>query len=368
MRIALIGSRLGYIYRGFESFTRTLFDLVKDDLDITLFKGAGESSEREIVVPSFWFEGGILSKLRLPRERRMLYQERSFALALLSHLLREQFDVIHFSEVALGKVLYRFKKLMNLDYVLLFSNGAPAPPRFYHQFDVIQELTGVHYQEALDYGIPESKLVLVPYGVDCGRFNPVSSRVKEKLRREFNLPNKLIVLCVAAIKKEHKRIDWLVREFSQLDQQKYFLLVTGHQNESSKEIQCLAEKLLGDNFRFLTVRHKQIHKIYRLSDFFLLPSLTEGFGIVFLEAMATNLPVLAHNAPVFQWVLNNDYCTIDMAVSGNIARKIVELSNNQHLRKAIIEQNYQNVTSRFDWQKLKTDYIQMYQYATQNGD
>ena len=41
-RIALLCSGLGHIRRGHEVFARDLFDLLKGELDITLFKGGGE--------------------------------------------------------------------------------------------------------------------------------------------------------------------------------------------------------------------------------------------------------------------------------------------------------------------------------------
>ena len=42
-KIALLCSGLGNIKRGHEIFAQDLFDLLKNDLDITLFKGGGEA-------------------------------------------------------------------------------------------------------------------------------------------------------------------------------------------------------------------------------------------------------------------------------------------------------------------------------------
>ncbi|WP_454818321.1 glycosyltransferase family 4 protein [Labrys neptuniae] len=43
------------------------------------------------------------------------------------------------------------------------------------------------------------------------------------------------------------------------------------------------------------VPHDQLPDIYRLADVFAMPSTGEGFGIVFLEAAATGLPIIATN-------------------------------------------------------------------------
>jgi hypothetical protein len=46
MKIALLCSGLGNIYRGHEIFARDLFNLVSDSVDITLFKEAEKTLKR----------------------------------------------------------------------------------------------------------------------------------------------------------------------------------------------------------------------------------------------------------------------------------------------------------------------------------
>ena len=43
MKIALLCSGLGHVDRGHEIFARDLFEMLKGSLDITLFKGGGQS-------------------------------------------------------------------------------------------------------------------------------------------------------------------------------------------------------------------------------------------------------------------------------------------------------------------------------------
>lgn len=364
MKIALIGSRLGYIDRGFESFTRNLFELLKEDLDITLLKGAGTPKEREVVVPSLWFEQGILSRLGWSWQRRMLIQERSFALALLPHLLRHRYDVIHFSEVVLGKVLLRWRRLFGLQYRLLFSNGAPAPPEFYRFFDLIQEVSGVRLEDALQYGLPAERLRLVPYGIDCRRFRSVSAPRAAELRRHYRIPaDRFVLLCVAAIKQHHKRIDALIAEVSQLEPNRYFLLVAGHRTEETPALEQQAKAALGDDFRFLTVPHESIHEVYQLADLFVLPSLTEGLGIVILEAMSSAIPVLVHHDPLFRWVVDCSECTLDMSQSGLLRQRIATWFADSGLRARLGRQLATNARDRFDWQTLKPDYLTLYRDA-----
>jgi len=362
MKIALIGSRVGYIDRGFESFTRNLFEGLKDELDITLFKGAGPRLDNEVVVPAFRIEKGILSKLGVSFRRREMIQERSFALGMLPWLITNRFDVIHFSEVMLGRTLLHLRSLFGFKYKLVFSNGAPAPPEFYECFDLTQEVTGVRYEDALEYGIPTGRLRLVPYAIDCERFSAVDPASKAALRWKYDIPeDKFVVVSVAAIKKHHKRIDVLIDEISRLDSDRFFLVVAGHLTEETPELEAQARRQLGNKFRFLTVPHNDVQEMYQLADLFTLCSLTEGLGIVILEAMAAGLPVLVHNDRSFRWVVGDQEGLVDMAEAGALANGITQLAAlpSDQLGKNLSERT----RSRFDWEGLKLDYIDLYQHA-----
>lgn len=361
MKIALIGSRIGYIDRGFESFTRSLFELVKEDIDITLFKGAGLRCPHEIVVPSLWCDRGILSRMKLSWQRRLIVNERTYALGMLPHLIANRYDIIHFSEVVLGKMLLRIRKLFGLKYKLLFSNGAPAPPQFYRFFDMTQEVTGVRLDEARAYGLPDERLSLVPYGIDCDRFVAVNQPTKLSLRRTYGVPeDRFTVVCAAAIKRHHKRIDHLIDEMAMIRGGNYFLLVAGHRTEETPGLEEQARKLLGGNFRFVTVPHDKMHEVYQLADLFTLPSLTEGLGIVILEAMAASLPVLVHNDKSFRWVVGHEESLLDMSQSGVLAAAIARLAADDALRAETSELLCSNARSRFDWRRLKADYLALY--------
>ncbi|MEM7789901.1 MAG: glycosyltransferase family 4 protein [Verrucomicrobiota bacterium] len=367
MKIALVGSRVGYIDRGFESFTRNLFERLKDEIDITLFKGTGESSSKEIVVPAFRIEGGVLSKLGVSFRSREKIQERSFALGMLPWLLRNRYDAIHFSEVMLGRALLHLRRVFGFKYKLIFSNGAPAPPEFYDCFDLTQEVTGVRYDDALAYGIPKERLRLVPYSIDCDRFSAVTASKKNALRKKYDIPwDKQVVLCVAALKKHHKRIDVLIDEVGRLNRKEIFLVVAGHRTEVTPELEQHARSVLGYQFKFLTINHSQIHELYQCADLFALASLTEGLGIVILEAMSAGLPVVVHNDKSFRWVVGHEKLTKDLTKRGALGDAIDELLRDPECRESWGLRLAKETRIRFDWSNLKQSYLEMYLDASSN--
>src|SRR5205823_5767587 len=64
-------------------------------------------------------------------------------------------------------------------------------------------------QELLDAGIPARKIVLIPYGVDTGRFRPANGDERGALRTHLDLQGRNVVLVVARLVPE-KRFDRLL--------------------------------------------------------------------------------------------------------------------------------------------------------------
>lgn len=126
-------SGLGNVLRGFESFTRECFDELVDDssIKLTLFKGAGESQDKEVTLwnlPRGGWKAIQIGKLT----GRSCYniEQSTFFVSLLPHIYRENPDVIYFSDINLGHALWHWRRLTKRRYVLLFSNGCPQEPPF----------------------------------------------------------------------------------------------------------------------------------------------------------------------------------------------------------------------------------------------
>jgi glycosyltransferase involved in cell wall biosynthesis len=143
-----------------------------------------------------------------------------------------------------------------------------------------------------EYGVPESKLAVVPEPIDLpgweARFARASRRPSEGA----------VVLCVARL-YPRKRIQDLLLAIQRLrpklpDLQ---LRIVGNGPEWGRLVRFSSELGLDGAVRFLgEVSRSQLAEEYVSADCFCLPSVQEGFGIVFLEAMAAGKPVVACRA------------------------------------------------------------------------
>jgi len=133
--------------------------------------------------------------------------------------------------------------------------------------------------------ISRSKLVAIPNGVDLNFFSPSGKSIK--------LPIPSPVILVVAAAQDSKRVDTTIKAISTLPNISLLWIGAGPLEAKLKK---LGVKLLGSRFHHLSLKHQQMPDYYRSADLFTLCSAkTEAFGIVYLEALASNLPVVATN-------------------------------------------------------------------------
>ena len=134
------------------------------------------------------------------------------------------------------------------------------------------------------------RLKVVSRGVDTVAYDPAHR--SDALRQQWGLaPQDLAVLCVGRLAKE-KNLDLLLRAFEaiQARQPSARLVLVGH----GPMLQELKLKCPGAIFTG-QLRGHTLAEHYASADLFLMPSLTETFGNVTTEAMASGLPVVAFN-------------------------------------------------------------------------
>lgn len=147
--------------------------------------------------------------------------------------------------------------------------------------------------EYRELGVSPRKLEVASGGVDVNQYR-YSFKEREKDRRNYNLNDKTLVVGAFCRLTSIKRIDKLIRMFSVLktSHQEIKLFIAGEGPESN-HLKRLTEKLnLTESVKLLGHRIN-ISKLYSALDIFCLPSSAEGMSNSILEAMASELPIIA---------------------------------------------------------------------------
>jgi glycosyltransferase involved in cell wall biosynthesis len=361
IRVAIACPGIGLVQRGYERMFLDMFDLLKDDLDLTLFKGGGRSTEREKVVPLFLPRNGRFLKLlpihRLVGRTTIHAECMTFALALLPYLRDGAFDVVHCADPPLARILYKLRRLFGMRFRLLFTHASSMPPTHYQPADHVQEVSKVTYDDSLAAAIPAQALTLLPLGVYPARFE--TTRTREDLRREYGVSDDtFVILDVAALDRRHKRIHHLIEEAARL-QGNFLLWLDGSPDQGDPSLPGLARSLLGDRVRITHVPTARIGELYRMADVMAHAALWEAFGLAIVEGASTGLPVLVHDAPHFRWLFANPKAWVDMTAPGALADRLSFLMAH---REALAEVRCTaDVRARLSWDVLKDGYRAMYE-------
>ena len=134
---------------------------------------------------------------------------------------------------------------------------------------------------AIFKGLPVTKTVYLPNGVDLNFFKPIK---KNKINK---VP---VVLSVGRLEKQ-KNFESLVEAIQGLN---IGLILVGNGSLKSKLLDLAKVKKV-DLKIIEKVKHNQMPKIYNQADIFVLPSLVEGHPKTLLEAMACSCPVVVTN-------------------------------------------------------------------------
>lgn len=134
---------------------------------------------------------------------------------------------------------------------------------------------------------------------------------------------------------------------------KLLVLGTGYQEvELKKQAQELGVMA---RVHFLGyVSHREMPAYFKISDVFVRPSLSEGFGNSFIEAMAAGVPVVATPVGgIVDFLVNKKtglFC--DVHDPKDIARKVEMYIRDRNLRDEIVENAMHMVLDRYDWQVI----------------
>ena len=150
-----------------------------------------------------------------------------------------------------------------------------------------------YYQEY--YQIPRSKIHIVPNFVCTKRFTTLSPDKKEESKKQLKLPNKKILLFVHWLseRKGAKRLIPLAERIKSDFPDLHLLVVGGGPLLDSLKEESQTKKLTKHLSFTGAVPNKNIPQYFQSADVFIMPSITEEFGRVLVEAMATGLPIIA---------------------------------------------------------------------------
>ena len=99
-------------------------------------------------------------------------------------------------------------------------------------------------------------------------------------------------------------------------------------------------------------------RLYNMADVYVLPSVSEPFGITVLEAMAARTPVIVSKTSGVSEVIRHCF-KVDFWDTKEMANKIISILEHEPLKKCITK-NAEKEASKFDWKEVAKQTIKVY--------
>ena len=215
------------------------------------------------------------------------------------------------------------------------------------------------------FGLPFEKINVVANGVNLNKFSGMDRDYA--FRRRYAMDNEKIILFMGRLVYE-KGIQHLIAAMPKvLAGYHDAKLVIAGRGGMLDELRAEADALgLGDKVYFAGYMNgKDVEKMYKAADISVFPSTYEPFGIVELEGMLAERPIVVSDAGGLGEIVEHretgmkSYC----GNPNSIADSILELLYNPELCANIVKKAKAKVKNNYNWAKIAQDTHFTYQKA-----
>lgn len=226
-----------------------------------------------------------------------------------------------------------------------------------------------YWQEILDrdYQIHAFRTI---NGVDLNRFSASTNGLEADLKQQLKLTGSPVYLTVGGIEPRKNSIILLQAFAKVLERypQSQLIIAGGatlfdYQDYRIQFLDCAKALGIEINRSLILpgmIAHDQLPVLYRLADAFLFPSITEGWGLVAIEAIASGLPVVISNQPPFtEFLTSEQVILINPQSVDDIAQAAIKAVQPEFSRSLV--QKSQKVLLDYTWEASARLHLQYYE-------
>ena len=162
----------------------------------------------------------------------------------------------------------------------------------------------------------------------------------------------------------HKNLERMIIAFGKLITEyllDYQLVIAGKKDSFHKNLEeAVTEAGLQDRVIFTGfVTDQELAGLYKSAKLYVFPSLSEGFGLPPLEAMAHDLPVASSNATCMPEILGDAAVYFDPKRVDDMAKAMLMILTDQKLSEALIKKGRAQV-KKYSWKKTALATLDIY--------
>jgi glycogen synthase len=287
------------------------------------------------------------------------------------------FDIIHAHDWLTARAALRAKMMTGKPLVIhLHSIESDRAGKPFGGNPFVREIEGLalmiadrvvtvsqHTKDSVvrEYGIPSDKIEVVHNHFDPSNLEPVSGDNVYQYLQYMRGKGYRVVVNVGRLTIQ-KGLPNLLHAFKEVVARapRTFLLFVGDGEQKFELISQAAELGIGANVFFAGFqRGKAYRDAYTVADLFVMPSISEPFGLVALEAIGYGTPVLMSRQSGVSEVIRNSL-KVDFWDTHEMANQIVAVVQNDSLRDELHANAYREYSNR-SWDQSADKLWSMYQ-------
>jgi glycosyltransferase involved in cell wall biosynthesis len=315
------------------------------------------------------FKRSVLAKIQVP------FLILAFIIKTFQY--GKKYDIIHANWAIAGVGGLIAAKLLNRKFILTMHGAEVFKLKKHFLLGFLLKstpniITNSHYTcETIKklYNLPEKKFSVLPFGVDD---NAVASNYRDPLfwNYKFDIPPNARVIFSLGRLIERKGFIYLLKAFKILEA-KYddlYLVIGGDGPEKPRLMQFISDNNIKKVHLLDFIEDRQLPYFYANAFCFVLPSVvdsegdTEGLGIVNIEALNYETPVISTNVGgIGDVVINRETGLLVREKSPEgIVQAAEELMNNEWMYRKLQKQGKDYVAVNFIWNSIARKYIEYY--------
>jgi N-acetyl-alpha-D-glucosaminyl L-malate synthase BshA len=315
-------------------------------------------------------EGILVHRIRVMRIPLLGFA--SYFVGAFRVIVRVNPDLIHSQSIPTALHSLLMKKVLKKPYVV-WARGSDIylPSRLdklFCRFTLKKASTVITLTADMKKNIRsicQQEAIVIPNGIDLDKFNALP---RESVRNCLNVrEDGKIVLFVGTLRTV-KGVRYLIHAMRIVSQKELGarLILVGDGEERQYLEKLTRDLNLGDSVTFLgKVLNEKVPEYMAAADVFVLPSLSEGFPVVILEAMASGLPIIAtivRGMPEIVHDGENGFL-VQARNPAQIAKRLILLLEDDQLRGKISRNNKERVND-YTWEKVIDSIEQVYRKVT----
>jgi glycosyltransferase involved in cell wall biosynthesis len=212
-------------------------------------------------------------------------------------------------------------------------------------------------------GFKAENTYVIENGIDLNRFRP-SVDLRNKFRNEIGVNNKLTLIGIIARYSPIKGYDVFIEMASKLlnsEKNIQFILVgTGVDQNNTELTSELRKHSLTEHVHLLGER-KDIETIMNGLDVLVCPSYSESFGLVVIEALACDTPVVCSELGALHNIVDNEYL-VPVGNADEFANRVKRiLGTSKPDRNKLISKGKELVLNNYSYESMNKQYLDIYQ-------